>query len=285
VTLTVLEKSIWFGSPVKKSERTKTATQNSSYNLSIQALVKQLLKKNNQSYLTLAELLGISESAVKQLMTKGVFTIDRIELIADWFGFSVPEFLEIALKAQSKPTLITAQQEALLLSNPVAIYVLFMLFMLGSGLTEKTILSKKPLSKADLEKALYLLDKAGFIELLPKNQIRMKTRAPYRFNKSGEVEKRLRPKYLKMVSELISASPDEDTFQRTFEMYLSAELLEQFKNDIQKMMETYGHLARIESEKIQEDQKFPVTGLVLVKPFDGWGALVQSLNKIDSSKA
>jgi predicted transglutaminase-like protease len=147
---------------------------------------------------------------------------------------------------------------------------------LGSGFSIESTKERMHLDDKKFQKALHTLDRAGLIELLPQNRIRLKSRAPYRFNKTGGIEKTLRKEYLDLVARQIQFNPPSDSFQKTFEMYFSEGLLKKFKQDLDTLLGRYAHLARIETELDQKDKTFPVTGAFLLKPFDGWGTLLSS---------
>lgn len=241
--------------------------------INIRTTIKDLLKKHGHTYNDLARALDLSEGAVKQLMTKGTFTTSRLEIVASWFGLSLLEFMEIALKAESKPHKLSLAQEELLLSEPVSIW---MLFLLGSGFSLETTRTRMNIEKTKFQKALHVLDRCGLIELLPNDRIRLNSRAPYRFDKMGAIEKRLRKEYLELVTHQIGINPPSDTLQRTFEMYVSTKLFDQFKKDILQLLQRYAHLARIETETDWKDRTIPITGLFFIKPFDGWGTLLRT---------
>ena len=239
--------------------------------IKIRNAIKALLKKHGQSYKDLSEALGLSEGAVKQLMTKGSFTTDRIEKVAHWFGLSVLEFIEIALKAESKPHMLSHGQEEILLSYPISIWLLF---LLGTGFSLESAKERMNLDAIKFQRAIHRLDQAKLIELLPQNRIRLKSRGPYRFNKTGAIEKTLRKDYLALITGQIQFNPPSDSFQKTFELYFSADLLEKLRQDLKALLGKYAHLTRIEAELDSKDKKFPVTGIFFLTPFDGWGTLL-----------
>lgn len=239
--------------------------------LKIRGLIKNLLKKHGHSYKELAQALDLSEGAVKQLMTKGSFTIERLQIVAHWFGLSLYEFMQMALSAQSKPHRLSLEQEEILLGFPISIWLLF---LLGSGFSVKAAKHRMAIEDKKFYKALFTLEKAELVEVLEGDRIRLKSRAPYRFNKEGEVERRLRKKYIDLVKQQVQFNPPIDTVQRTFEMYVSNDLYKKIQLDVTELLNKYAHLARIETEMDHKDKVFPLTGLFMLKPFDGWGMVL-----------
>lgn len=243
----------------------------------IRELIKVLLKKHGHSYKELAQALNLSEGAIKQLMTKGSFTIERLQAVAHWFGLSLLEFMQMSLDAHSKPHRLSVEQEEILLGFPLSIWLLF---LLGSGFSLAAAKNRMKIQEKSFYKALYTLEKAGFVEVMSGDRIRMKSRAPYRFNKEGSIEKRLRKKYLELVSQQIQLNPPKETLQRTFEMYISNDLYKKLQLDVEELLKKYAHLARIETEMDHKEKVFPLTGLFLLKPFDGWGTLLNDHQRI-----
>ncbi|GEM_PF-6705352 len=96
----------------------------------VRSTIKDLLKKHNMKYKDFGKLIGLSEGSVKQLMTRGQFTLDRVEIIAQRFGLTLVEFLNIAYEKKKSPTRISVSDEALLTEQPFAI---LLMFLLGSG--------------------------------------------------------------------------------------------------------------------------------------------------------
>ncbi len=240
----------------------------------VRSTIKDLLKKHNMKYKDFGKLIGLSEGSVKQLMTRGQFTLDRVEIIAQRFGLTLVEFLNIAYEKKKSPTRISVSDEALLTEQPFAI---LLMFLLGSGFSLDEAKARLNLEEKKNQKIIHLLDRIGIIELHSKGRISLKARAPFRFNKDGLIEKKLRPGYLQLVKENIINRPHSSTFQRTFEMYVSEKLYNQMKEDLGQYIEKYSHLARIEAEIDDKGKTFPVTGLLFLKELDGWGNYIRSL--------
>jgi hypothetical protein len=240
----------------------------------IRSAIKGLLKKHNLNYKDFGNSLGLTEGSVKQLMTRGHFTIDRLESIAQRFGLTLIEFLKIAYGQQQGPTRITPSQEELLVEHPQAI---LLMFLLGSGFSLSDARARLSLEEKKFQKAIHILDRIGIVELRPGGHIFLKNRAPYRFNKDGAIEKKLRPGYLNLVKQYVSAKPAPRTLQRTFEMYISENLFAELKTELGNVVERFSNLARIEAELDDKGKTFPVTGLLLVTELDGWGTYVRSL--------
>ncbi len=237
----------------------------------IRQTIKALLKKHGLNYRDLATELSVTEGTVKQLMTKGSFTVERIEQIASVFTLSFAELMSIAVETKLSPTKISIEQEEILLSFPLSIRLLF---LLGTGFSISVAQEKFGGTEKNFQKAIHILDRAQLIELLPMGRVRLKARAPYRFNKTGAIERQLRRDYLRIVADQFLETPNSSALQRTFEMYVSQKMLKQIQGDIESLIEKYAHRARLEAELHSPEDIFPITAAFMVKPFDGWGKLL-----------
>lgn len=242
--------------------------------LIVRTAIKDLLKKHGMTYKDLGQYLSLSEGSVKQLMTRGHLTIEKIEVIAQRFGLTIVEFLQIAYSKEHRPSRISHSQEEILVEFPIAIHLMF---LLGSGFSLQSAKERMQIEERKFQKALYILDRAQVVEIHPGGKVFIKQRAPYRFNKDGAIEKKLRAGYLDLLLQQISRKPDSNVLQRSFEMYVSDRLFTQIKNDLSQLIEKYAHLARIEAELDDKGRAFPITGLFFIKEFDGWGKFLRSL--------
>lgn len=150
------------------------------------SFIKSLLKKNGYKYSDLAEVLDIKESSVKRIMAQGDFSVDRLELIADWFGFSFFEFVE---KAKPKSTTyyeFSPQQDDLLCKYPQGLYVLI---LLSVGLSIQSIESKLGLDKKVFDTMITALDQHDLLRVETGGRVRLLKRAPYRHPPGGLFKK------------------------------------------------------------------------------------------------
>lgn len=243
----------------------------------IRIAIKKLLKKHGYTYADLGKLLKLSEPAVKRLMAKGTFTIGRIETIAQSFGLSFFEFMEMAGKMESKPYQFNPKQEQVLVKNPLALYALL---LLGSGFSLQEVQARIKLNQKELmDKVLFVLDKIDLITLEPSNRVRLKCRAPFRWIRGGILQGLIYEDFVNLVSRSLTTTPDPEGLQRTFEMYLSPRLLKRMKLDLEAIVDRYQHLSRIEKELSPANETHPVIGMAFLKPYDGWGEILKGKAK------
>lgn len=166
-------------------------------------------------------------------------------LVSTPAGF--PLIFFVALNSESKPHKLSLEQEKILLSYPISIW---MLFLLGTGFSISATQERMQLDDIKFQRALHVLDRTGLIE------------------------KEFRKDYLELVKQQIQINPELDTFQKTFEMYFTEGLLKKLKKDIESLLAKYAHQTRIEAELDEKDKTFPVTAVFFLKPFDGLGTLL-----------
>jgi hypothetical protein len=242
-------------------------------NHQIRAVIKKLLKKNKTTYAALGKAIGLAEPTIKHLMTKGSFTVDRLELIAAWFGLSFLELMEMASHLKTDLTQLTLPQEKILAANPLALHLLL---LLGAGLPLAEAAKRTEAGKQQVQKALHVLDKADLIELLPSNMVRVKQRGPYRLSRGGLLESTVFHAYLRNVMAQVMERFEATDLRFVSEMYLSQELMAKMRIEFQDLMARYFHLSRMETELKEPDSLFPVTGFVMLKAYDGWGATLKA---------
>ncbi len=242
-------------------------------NAQIRTVTKMLLKKRGSGYAELGEALDLTVPAIKRLMTKGDFTISRVEKIAGWFGLTLFEFMSIAKDSVVRPYQFSEAQENILAKKSSALYLLL---LLGAGLPLHEAQERAQVSEKQLQSDLFTLDKLGAIELGLENKVRIIARGPYKWIPGGPLQKKFFKNYLKQITNLVEVKPSENTLQLPFELYVSDRLVKQMQDDLRSVFEKYRSLSRIDHEISLSSELQPVTGLILIKPFDTWKAVLQN---------
>src|SRR5690606_13591191 len=85
----------------------------------IVANVKAALKARGVTYAELAKRIGLSETSVKRVLSRGTLSLKRLEQICDAIGASVGEIAQLALgPADRHPEMLTLGQEKALAADP-----------------------------------------------------------------------------------------------------------------------------------------------------------------------
>lgn len=242
----------------------------------VRSTVKTLLKKRGATYQDLGKVLGLTLPAIKRLMTKGDFSLTRLEIIAQWCGLTLFELMEIAKRQELAPYQFTEKQEAFLSQNPRALY-LFLL--LGAALPIDECIRRMDMPKKQMQKILFSMDRFDLIEIGREGNVRVLYRGPYLWIQGGELQKRFHAAYLHQISKLLFTRPGKDDMQITYELYLSDRLFTQMKDELRTTFQKYQGLSRIEHELHSAEEIFPVSGAILANRFDSWrGVLMKGDN-------
>lgn len=247
----------------------------------IRSTLKRLLKKQNGSYSDLARILNLSVPAVKRFMNRGEISVERLESIVSWFGLSLIEFLQIAQNTTFNTFEFSQDQEAALSKNPQALYILL---LIGAGYPSGQLAKASGLSKSSIEQSLLLLDKIGLIEFSTGDKVRVLARGPFKMLKTGPLRQRVYPNFLKQLAGLISELPAPETLQLPFELYVSDEMYEAMKHDLQGLLQKYSRASRVNHELNETSLPRPASGMLLLTRVDSWKqVLIQSasLGKAD----
>ena len=133
------------------------------------ATVKSQLKAQGLTYRDVAGALELSEASVKRIFADESFTVDRLARIANLLGFTLAELLQEAASAVPQLRVLTADQEAKLVSDEKLLLVAVCAL---NRWTAAEITSEYRLSRAECLKQLLVLDRMGILELLPGDRIR-----------------------------------------------------------------------------------------------------------------
>jgi transcriptional regulator with XRE-family HTH domain len=146
--------------------------------------LKQELKTAQMTYADLALALGMAESSVKRMLSKGDMSLTRIDAICHALKL---DFAELARRvADMQPLLreMTAEQERAVVADKKLLLVAICVL---SQWTLEQITARYRLSAAECVKYLAQLDRIGIIELRPLNRYRLKLAKTFRWRPHGPV--------------------------------------------------------------------------------------------------
>jgi transcriptional regulator with XRE-family HTH domain len=149
--------------------------------------LKSELKARGLTYKDLAGRLNLSEPSVKRLFAEESFTLERFAKACEVIGTSMRELMK-AMDGQDRDAVqhLTLEQEEYLASDRVSFGV-FHRLLKGDSLG--SIKNQTRLSDAQMTKALVSLDKLGVIDLMPGNNIRLRTPRLIKWSNDGPLLK------------------------------------------------------------------------------------------------
>lgn len=147
-------------------------------------VLKIELKSAQMTYADLALALGMAESSVKRMLSKGDMPLSRIDEICRALKL---DFAEVAKRVADMQPLVTGltelQEKAVVADKKLLLVAICVL----SQWTLEQIIASYRLSQADCIKYLAQLDHIGIIELKPLNRYRLKLAKTFRWRPHGAV--------------------------------------------------------------------------------------------------
>src|ERR1700704_2315282 len=132
--------------------------------------LKRELRSRGITYAAVAKHLGMSEASVKRMFARKEFTLSRLDRICECAGIEFSELARLIAPAHAVISQLSYEQEKEFVENHKLMLVA--LCTLNHWSFEQ-IVTSYDLAAAECVKLLARLDKLKFIELMPKNRIRL----------------------------------------------------------------------------------------------------------------
>ena len=150
------------------------------------AALKTTLRASGHSYADVAQHLGLAESSVKRLFSRGGWTLERVEAVCDLAETDLLELARAAETGRRRLTELTEDQERELLAEPVLILVAICTLNRWSF---ADILATYRLGEPELVGLLIRLERIGLLELMPGNRIRLRVARTFAWRRNGPIQK------------------------------------------------------------------------------------------------
>ena len=147
--------------------------------------LKQLLKLSGITYGRLAQQLGLSESAVKQMFAASNLSLKRLDKICDILKIDITDLVDIAENRQAHIASLGIEQEQQLIADN---RLMLMAYCLVNHWSVEDILSRYAITQHESIQLLARLDRLGLIDLLPGNRVRLKIQANFSWISGGPIE-------------------------------------------------------------------------------------------------
>lgn len=145
--------------------------------------VKARLRVQGMSYRELAGKLGVSEPTIKRDMSRGNFSLRRLDRICEVLGVELPDLL---LSPENAPvTELTEKQEEALVKDA---RLLVVTYLIVNDWSFADIVSTFRLGENDLVNILLKLDRLRIVEYRPPKRIRKVTARNFSWRKDGAVQ-------------------------------------------------------------------------------------------------
>lgn len=161
--------------------------------------IKRHLKAQGMTYQVLARKLNVSEPTVKRDLTRGDFTLSRLQEICAILGVTIADLANEEPTRELRITQFTDQQERALIANPKLV---LLTYLLVNRWSLNDIAESIELSENDLVVLLLTLDEIGIVRFRPPRGVRLLTARNFSWRKDGPVHKffleRVVPEYFRM---------------------------------------------------------------------------------------
>jgi DNA-binding Xre family transcriptional regulator len=146
--------------------------------------LKQELKTAHMTYADLALALGLAESSVKRMLSRGDMPLSRIDAICRALKLDFADLARRVADAQPLLAQLTQEQERAVVADKKLLLVAICVL---SQWTLEQIVTSYRLSEAEATQYLAQLDRIGIIELRPLNRYSLKLAKAFRWRPHGPV--------------------------------------------------------------------------------------------------
>ena len=148
--------------------------------------LKAELRRTGITYAQLAREMGLAESSIKRIFSKGDMPLSRIDEVPAVLKMDFAELARLVAQASPARQQMTLEQERAVVADPK---LLLMAICTLSQWTMEQVLATYAISKPQAVACLLALDKLGFLELRANNRYRLKFDKTFRWRPGGPVMK------------------------------------------------------------------------------------------------
>ena len=200
--------------------------------------IKAVLRSRKLTYRQLARLIGVSEATVKRDLSRGTFSLSRLDQICAALGLSLQELTQVNVGADLV-TQLSESQEVALVGNPK---ILVVTYLIANDWRFADIVAAFQMDENELVNILLRLDRLKIIDYRPPHRLRKLTSRNFSWRKDGPVHKFFVTRF---VPEYFHSAFDEsgDAFRFVGGM-LSPASLDQFGASLERLATEFEELAR-----------------------------------------
>jgi DNA-binding Xre family transcriptional regulator len=200
--------------------------------------IKAILRTRKLSYGDLAQLIKVSEATVKRDLSRGNFSLGRLDAICAALDVPIEDLMQ-APEGLNLITELTVAQESALASNPK---ILVVTYLLVNDWKFNDIVAAFEMGENELIDILLRLDRLKIIEYRPPHRVRKLTSRNFSWRRDGAVHRffvtRFVPEYFQSAFDGAG-----DTF-RFVGGTLAPESLRQFKRSLERVAAEFEELSR-----------------------------------------
>lgn len=146
--------------------------------------LKRQLKLQGLTYQHLASQLGLSEPTLKRWFSQFNMSLKQLDAVCELLGLSLSDLAQLA-EEQEKIQQLSSEQETQLVAD---LRLLLVALAVLNRWRFEQILMTYSFSAAELIQLLAQLDRMGFIELQPRNRVRLRVSADFAWRAGGPIQ-------------------------------------------------------------------------------------------------
>jgi transcriptional regulator with XRE-family HTH domain len=209
--------------------------------------LKSRLRADGITYRELAKRLQVSEPTVKRDLSRGAFTLERLDHICDVLNVTLEELVQPQTAAAL--TELSAEQERALVSRPK---LLLVTYLSANDWKFGEIVATFQLSESELIDILLKLERLGIAEFKPPNRIRKLTARNFAWRKDGPVHEFFQRQ---VVPDFFGGRFDRRGDELRFiGGLLSVDSLVRFKSGVDRLASEFEELARHDAKLPLEER-------------------------------
>jgi transcriptional regulator with XRE-family HTH domain len=228
--------------------------------------LREVLKAKGFTYAALAKKLGVSEVTIKRWFTGKGGTLKDIFAICEAIGISFHDLSALAKEEEEIDYILSTNQEKLFAKDPG----LFGFFKrLHAGENPKILAKIWKLDSSKLFKILRRLESVDLLEVLPGNQVRLKTRGTIRYSHQGPLAQAiLRPQISQYLDHIDRFLKNKDVCLHSAEVELSENHIKEFVAEIHQLGAKYRARAARDKNLLPQKKLKPVRWLFAFAPYE-----------------
>lgn len=213
--------------------------------------LKVALKTKGVTYKKLAEKLNLSEASVKRMFSRKEMSLHRLGQVCETAGIKLADLVKTADASHGlSHHVYTEEQEQAFVKNPS---LLALLNHILNGETPKKIKDQHKLSWNKVRQLLKQLENLGFLEVHPKDKIKLLIPPKVQWRKDGPLQKNLLPLALR---EFINSNfSSKSELKKFVNIRLSEPSVRRFQTQIDELVTEINRVSRIEqsvSSKLED---------------------------------
>jgi transcriptional regulator with XRE-family HTH domain len=227
----------------------------------IEAL-KVCLRARGLTYAALARKLEVSEPTVKRMLSRGNFTLERMERVLEVLEVDLQELARLAREGSQAPAELTHEQE-LALARDERLFSVFWLVQNQWSFAE--ILAAYAVSRAELTSTYARLERLKLIRWGPGERAKLLVRRDFRWRDGGPAKKAYGPRVMSEFLDARFKQPLE--FLRFESRQVSPESAAVLKRRLERLALEFNELAEVDFS-VPSGKRVGVAVLVACRPWE-----------------